>query len=88
MNRKLFPLQSRLIFTPEVLERIPEQELLEAFARHDTGDWGLVTQKTYKQNKVSLRRGGILVSEYKSRKGEHFRVTTSDDSRFTTFQIA
>ena len=84
-NRKVFPLTSRLIFAPALLEQIPERELMDAFARHDTGDWGLVSKVRTKLNKASLRHGGELVSEYAARNGVRFKVVTSEDSRVTRF---
>lgn len=89
MTRKIFPLSSRLIFSPELINTIPESELMIAFARHDSGDWGIVSSAVGKQNRFSLRRGGTdLVSEFEAKNGMRFRVVTSSDSRFTRFEKA
>ena len=86
MNKKVFPLTSRLVFSPTLMGKIPEQELMEAFARHDSGDWGIVSKATSKQNCSSLIRGGELVSEYQARNGVRFRIITTQDSRITRFE--
>lgn len=87
MKRKIFPLSSRLVFTPQVLERVPRQDMMEAFGRHDSGDWGIVSKKVIEENNKSLRRGGRLKSEYVARNGARFSVTTLSENHVTEFDI-
>jgi len=71
-----------LIFSPPILEQIPEQELMAAFARHDQADWGSVSPEVARQNQRCLRHGGKLVSQYAAKNGTRFRIETAGKTTY------
>ena len=63
---------------------MPAQEVLQAVARHATGDWGLLNPHDRQQNEDALRQGGRLVSVYQSSTGQRFYVITESSRDLTT----
>jgi hypothetical protein len=85
MKRLVNPLSSRLIIAPVLLQTVPRSELLEGFARHDTGDWGYVSDEVRTCNVQALSHGGVLISRHKARNGQMYEITTTADSKITCF---
>jgi hypothetical protein len=88
MKRKVLPLNSRLLFAPALLGRVDQSELMSAFARHDSDDWGIVPESVREANQLHLKIGGELVSEFQSKNGTRFKIRTTPDSKFTHFESA
>ena len=86
MTKKVFPLQSRIVFSPAVIRRVPEEELMDAFSRHSSEDWGVASIELSTRNQHSLTAGGEIISEFVSRSGVRFRLTTTSDSHYTEFE--
>ena len=74
----------RLCITPNAAEAVPAEEVLQAVARHATGDWGLLNPHDRQQNEHALRQGGRLLSVYQSSTGQRFYVITEASRDFTT----
>jgi hypothetical protein len=74
----------RLCITPNAAKAVPAREVIEAVARHATGDWGLLSAHDRQQNEEALRHGSRLVSVYRSRHGQRFYVITEASRELTT----
>ena len=74
----------RLCITPSAAKVVPAQEVLQAVARHATGDWGLLNPHDRQQNEAALRQGGRLCSVYQSSTGQRFYVITESTRDLTS----
>jgi hypothetical protein len=75
----------RLVATPGALEKIPQEEINAALARHHLCDWGDVSKNDKKANDEDARNGGgSIVSAYHSKDGTKFWVITEWDRSVTT----
>ena len=77
-------LVGRLVATPNALEKIPNPEILSAFKRHVTGDWGEVDADDRQENELSLKEGFRLFSIYRSLTGVKFWIITEAGRHLTT----
>ena len=78
-----FPL-GRTVITRNALERLTNEDVQAAFARHGVGDWGDVCPEDRQENEFSLREGYRLLSVYVSAAGEKLWVITEADRSATT----
>jgi hypothetical protein len=62
---------------------VPE-DIQNALARHERGDWGEVSQEDRDRNETALIQGGGFHSVYHDRKGVDFWVITEADRSVTT----
>ena len=74
----------RIVATPNALERLCQDDILGAIARHQAGDWGDVDEHDRKENELSLQQGLRLFSVYHSATGVKFWLTTEADRSHTT----
>ncbi len=74
----------RLCITANAAKNLPAREVLQAVARHVSGDWGLLDPHDRQQNENALRHGSRLVSIYRSSTGQRFYVITEASREFTT----
>ena len=74
----------KLYQTPGVVEAIPTEEVMQALARHQSGDWGDVSAADKEANEFSLGRHLRLLSAYQAQTGEKFWVITEADRSATT----
>ena len=63
------------------------QDVVDFFSRHVTGDWGEVSQEDRVENEVSLLNGYRLLSAYRTRLGERVWVLTEADRSMTTILL-
>ena len=70
----------------EVLEE-SNQTANEFFARHQTGDWGLVCADDRRENDFSVKEGFRILSAYKTSKGEKLWIITEADRSSTTILL-
>ena len=70
--------------TPGVLTAIPNDEVIAALARHQSGDWGDVDAEDKQENEYSLGRRLRLLSAYRSQTGAKFWIITEADRSATT----
>jgi len=80
---KLFDL-GNLYQTPGVLEAIPPEDVMQALARHQTGDWGELSAQDKHENEFSLGFPLRLQSAYRAQTGEKFWIITEADRSATT----
>ena len=78
-----FPL-GRTVITPNALERLTNDDVQAALARHADSDWGDVCPEDRQENELSLREGFRLFSVYHSAAGEKFWIITEADRSATT----
>jgi hypothetical protein len=70
--------------TPGVLEVIRSEDVLQALARHQEGDWGDLGNEDKEDNDKAVWMGGRLFSAYCAATGEKFWVITEADRTTTT----
>ena len=80
---QLFPL-GNIYQTPGVLEAIPSEDVFQALARHQSGDWGDVGNADKRENEFSLGYPLRLLSAYYAQTGEKFWIITEADRSATT----
>ena len=85
-NKKLFPL-GKVVITPKAMKTLPTVEVLGALARHQTGDFGDLSDNDKETNLVALRCGGSILSAYNSTTGFRFFILTEHDRSATTILI-
>jgi len=81
-----FPL-GRTLITPNARAHLNPEDVLAAFARHASGDWGEVCQEDKLINEESLQRGSWLLSAYTDRSGTRFWIITEADRSATTVML-
>jgi hypothetical protein len=81
--RRKFEL-GRLVTTPGVQESLSPSDVITAFCRHATGDWGTLCEHDRAENEFSLATEGRLFSEYRSQGDIKFWVITEADRSATT----
>jgi hypothetical protein len=78
----------KIVLTDEVTVAATPLEVIEALYRHVTGDWGEVSEKTRRENELSLKEGFRLKSAYAAIDGTEFWVITEHDRSETTVLLA
>ena len=81
-----FPLGS-IVSTPNALERLTEDDILQALSRHVRGDWGDLGVEDKTANDAAVRNGTRLFSAYLSASGVKFWVITEADRSVTTILL-
>jgi hypothetical protein len=74
----------RVVATPGAIGSVTERELLDALARHASGDWGEVGKEDRKANDAALRNGERILSSYRTAAGTRFWIITEADRSATT----
>ena len=77
----------RIVATPNVLERLTQEDTLHAIQRHQAGDWGEVDEHDQQANYRALTGGGRLFSVYRSTNGVKFWAITEADRSVTTLLL-
>jgi len=72
------------VATPNALANIPNDEILNAMARHVRGDWGTLDAEDKQSNERALQSGGRLFSSYLSSQNVKFWTITEADRSVTT----
>ena len=70
--------------TPGVLKAIPADDVMQALARHQSGDWGDLSAADKEENEFSVGRHLRLLSAYHAQTGEKFWIITEADRSATT----
>jgi hypothetical protein len=78
----------RTVATPNALNQIPNDEILNALARHVRGDWGTLDAEDWKSNERALTEGNRLLSAYDSKQGIRFWIITEWDRSVTTVLLS
>lgn len=74
----------RIVATPHALEVIPNEDILRAIIRHQSGDWGELTAEDAEANDHAVIHGTRVLSSYRSAKGVTFWLITEADRSVTT----
>jgi hypothetical protein len=74
----------RIVATPAVLERVPNEVLLAALSRHASGDWGDVGVDDWIANDEALQHDDRILSAYRTELGTRFWIITEADRSVTT----
>ena len=70
--------------TPGALTTLATLEITTGLLRHQSGDWGDLSQEDIEENELSLREGFRLLSAYQSNGGAKFWIITAADRSVTT----
>jgi hypothetical protein len=73
-----------IVATPNALDKIPNEEILNALSRHVRGDWGTLDAEDAGANENALQKGGRLFSAYQSIQNVKFWIITEWHRRITT----
>jgi hypothetical protein len=73
--------------TPGVLEIIPSEDVFQALARHQEGDWGDLGDEDKEDNDKAMWMGGRIFSAYRAMTGEKFWIITEADRKSTTVML-
>ena len=65
--------------------QIAGQTAIEFLRRHETGDWGELSDNDVKENELSVNQECRLLSRYETAKGQRFWIITEADRSATTF---
>ncbi len=84
-NKVLFQL-GQIFITIEAKESLAgaNQQPCEFLAKHQRGDWGLVSDDDRQENELSVREGFRILSAYKTSLDEKLWVITEADRSSTT----
>ena len=75
----------KIIITPATNAAIPDVEIMRAFGRHVSGDWGDASDDDWEINNGAVIHGsGLIHSIHKSRAGTTFWLITKADRSVTT----
>jgi hypothetical protein len=77
-------LLGRIVATPNALDKIPSDEILNALSRHERADWGILDPEDLESNENALLKGGRLFSSYLSIQNVKFWIITEWHRRITT----
>ena len=83
-----FPL-GQIIATPGALRALVEvgQNTMKSVRRHQSGDWGDLSEQDRQENELSLQQGFRLLSAYQTANGERIGVVTEADRSATTLLL-
>jgi hypothetical protein len=74
----------QIVITPNALEQIPADDILNALNRHVAGDWGDLDPHDRLENELSLQNGLRLLSAYHTAAGIKFWIITEASRAVTT----
>jgi hypothetical protein len=77
-------LLGQTVVTPNALNKIPNDEILNALSRHVRGDWGTLDPEDLESNEQGLLKGGRLFSRYFTSRNVKFWIITEWDRSVTT----
>jgi hypothetical protein len=77
-------LLGRTVATSNALNKIPNDEMLNALSRHERGDWGTLDAEDVEANEQALLKGGRLFSRYLTSQNVKFWIITEWDRNTTT----
>jgi hypothetical protein len=74
----------KIVSTPNALDRLTQEDILTGIQRHQTGDWGDVSEEDRAANERALVEGTRLWSVYHAGNGVKFWLITEADRSATT----
>ena len=87
-GRALFKL-GFVVATQGALEALKEagQIPFEFLVRHQTGDWGELSDHDFQENELALKEGFRILSAYRTVKGDRIWIITEADRSVTTLLL-
>jgi hypothetical protein len=73
----------QVVITPNALEKLKSDDILNALNRHILGDWGELDDEDKQTNDAALQSGDRLLSAYRSG-GTKFWIITEASREVTT----
>ena len=77
----------RLAITQGALDALTGEDIANAIKRHATGEWGELDKHDREMNDQALKKGGRILSQYRSEADEKFWVITEADRSATTILL-
>jgi hypothetical protein len=77
----------RVCITPSAATAVSADEVLQAIARHATGDWGVLDNHDRQENERALSTRGRLISVYQASNGTRFWIITDAGWETTTLLL-
>lgn len=74
----------RIVVTPNALQSITNEDILNAIQRHQAGDWGSLDSEDHNSNDRAVVSGGRIFSAYHAENGTKFWIITEADRSVTT----
>ena len=74
-----FPL-GQVVITPNALEKLNSDDILNSLNRHVVGDWGELDEEDRQTNDEALQSGSRLLSAYCSGSAKFWIITEADRS--------
>ncbi len=74
----------QLVATPNALNHLTHEDILDALKRHQAGDWGELCAEDCQANDQALVEGTRLLSAYLAANGTKFWIITEADRSVTT----
>jgi hypothetical protein len=74
----------RIVATPNALESLTPDDILQGIQRHQAGDWGNLPDDDRTSNDRALAQGGRIFSAYHAHNGTRFWIITESDRSVTT----
>lgn len=74
----------QVVATANAAGTLPQDEILVAFRRHASGDWGDVDEEDRESNDRAFQHGDRLLSVYHTAEGIKFWIITEWDRSVTT----
>ena len=69
-----------MVITPNALEKLKSDDILNALNRHVVGDWGDLEEEDRQTNDEALQSGDRLLSAYRSGDTKFWIITEADRS--------
>jgi hypothetical protein len=73
-----------LVATSNALQSLTHEEMITALRRHQSGDWGDLTDADKAANNTALIDGSRILSHYHTANGTSFWIITEADRSATT----
>lgn len=74
----------RIAATPNALKCLSQKDILAGIQRHQSGDWGDISEEDAEANDRALVQGTRVLSAYGSSNGTRFWIITEADRSVTT----
>jgi len=77
----------RIVATPKAMEVLSNEDIVTAIGRHQSGDWGDLSDADREENELSLKEGFRLLSAYHATDGTKFWIITEANRSVTTLLL-
>ncbi len=77
----------KVVATPNAISAIPQEQIISALRRRQSGDWGTVCPEDRRANDDALVEGSRILSVYFVPRGLKFWIITEADRSVTTILL-